>query len=353
MSALIICTGERSIRSEGYETVKVLVTGGAGYIGSHTCKALAAAGHEPVTLDNLSTGHRELVKYGPFIHGDIRDVLSVRQALAQAKPKAVIHFAASAYVGVSIREPRFYYRNNVVGTLNLLDAMRESGVDKFVFSSSCATYGEPAEVPIKESEKQVPINPYGKTKLICEEMSRDIAAADSRFECIALRYFNASGADRDGKLGEMHDPETHLIPLILRNILEPTSEFVIFGHDYDTPDGTCIRDYLHVEDLATAHVKAIERLSPGFHAYNLGTGRGNSVLEIVKAAERITGRKVTTSVGSRRPGDPSILVADPSLAHEKLNWIAEVSDIETIIRSAWLFERAKYRHSSGSHSAPH
>lgn len=323
--------------------MRVIVTGGAGYIGSHTCKALAAAGHEPLTLDDLSTGHREFVKYGPFIHGDIRDLPSVREAFAQAKPEAVIHFAASAYVGDSVRDPNFYYRNNVVGTLNLLDVMRENSVDKLVFSSSCASYGEPKSVPIKETDRQEPINPYGNTKLICEQMTRDLAKAQARFQCIALRYFNASGADRDGELGELHDPETHLIPLILLKILDPSRKFVIFGDDYETADGTCIRDYLHVEDLATAHVRALEALSPGFRAYNLGTGRGYSVREVVDAAERVTGHKLEVSIGSRRPGDPAALVADPSLAKKDLNWRAEVSDMETILQSAWAFHSEKHR----------
>lgn len=320
--------------------MKVLVTGGAGYIGSHTCKALVQAGHEPVIFDNLSTGFRSLARYGTFVHGDLNDIVSISRALAAHKPEAVIHFAASAYVGVSVREPLLYYRNNVAGTLNLLDAMIDADVRKLVFSSSCATYGEPEAMPIREAMPQSPINPYGQTKLICEQMTRDLCAAE-RFDCTALRYFNASGADRDGELGELHDPETHLIPLILQAIDDPEKPFTIFGDDYPTPDGTCIRDYLHVEDLATAHVKALEATGEGFRAFNLGTGNGYSVRQVVSEAERVTGNRLQAGVNPRRAGDPPALVADASLAREKLGWEPEASDLSNILETAWRWYKNK------------
>lgn len=316
--------------------MKVLVTGGAGYIGSHTCKALAASGHEPVVFDNLSTGNRNLVRFGRMIYGDINDASATRQAMAKERPDAVIHFAASAYVGESMRHPRAYYRNNIGGTLNLLDAMHDAGVAKLVFSSSCATYGVPETIPISENSPQQPINPYGESKLFCETMMRAAASAE-QLNCIALRYFNASGADPEGEIGELHDPETHIIPLILSAIAGHTDSFGIMGNDYDTPDGTCIRDYLHVNDLARAHVLALEKLSgsPGFDAINLGTGRGYSVKEVVAAAERVTGGNLNVGIVDRRPGDPPSLVADPAKARAALGWQPELSDIDTIIDTAW------------------
>jgi UDP-arabinose 4-epimerase len=320
--------------------MKVLVTGGAGYIGSHTCKALVRAGHEPVIFDNLSTGFRVLAKYGTFVHGDLGDPASIRRAMARHRPEAVIHFAASAYVGVSVREPRFYYRNNVAGTLNLLDAMLESGIGRLVFSSSCATYGEPETMPIQETTPQAPINPYGQTKLICEQMARAVCTAET-FDCVALRYFNAAGADREGDLGELHDPETHLIPLILDAIADPARPFTIFGDDYPTPDGTCIRDYLHVEDLASAHLLALEQPGSGFRAYNLGTGNGYSVRQVVEVAERVTGRKLNAGIVPRRPGDPPELVADASLARAELGWEPKVSDLPTILETAWRWHQSR------------
>jgi UDP-arabinose 4-epimerase len=320
--------------------MKVLVTGGAGYIGSHTCKALVRAGHEPVIFDNLSTGFRSLAKYGAFVHGDLGDPASIRRAIAQHRPEVVIHFAASAYVGVSVREPRFYYRNNVAGTLNLLDAMLEAGIGRLVFSSSCATYGEPDTMPIRETTPQSPINPYGQTKLICEQMTRAVCAAEA-FDCVALRYFNAAGADREGELGELHDPETHLIPLILDAIADPARPFTIFGDDYPTPDGTCIRDYLHVEDLTSAHLLALEQPGSGFRAYNLGTGNGYSVRQVVEEAGRVTGRKLEAGIVPRRPGDPPELVADASLARTELGWEPKVSDLPTILESAWRWHQLR------------
>lgn len=327
--------------------MKVLVTGGAGYIGSHTCKALVAAGHEPIVFDNLSTGHRALVRYGVFVHGDICDPTALRAAFRRHEPEAVIHFAASAYVGVSMREPRAYYRNNVGGTLHLLDALADHGIARFVFSSSCATYGVPEVVPIVETSPQEPINPYGRTKLICEHMAREMAAAE-KLDCTALRYFNASGADPDGELGELHDPETHAIPLILQAIADPDYSFTIMGDDYPTPDGSCIRDYLHVQDLARAHVMALDALSgeAGFRAYNLGTGNGCSVKQLVDTAEQVTGRPVKARFGARRPGDPPALVADPARAAAELGWRTEASDLPNILGTAWAWatsERNPFR----------
>ncbi len=322
--------------------MRVLVTGGAGYIGSHTCKALVAAGHIPIVFDNFSTGHRSLVQFGKAIYGDIGDVTALRRAIRDAEPDAVIHFAASAYVGESMTQPRQYYRNNITGTLNLLDAITEAGISKLVFSSSCATYGIPKTVPIKETERQLPINPYGESKLVCEQMMRSIVAAEN-LNCIALRYFNASGADPDGQIGELHDPETHVIPLLLMALAGHREKFTIMGDDYPTPDGTCIRDYLHVTDLADGHVKALDKLtaSAGFEAFNLGTGDGKSVQDLVTAAQTVTGRQLNAHRSERRPGDPPALVADSSKAMEQLGWTPEHSSIENIIDSAWKWMHQK------------
>lgn len=316
--------------------MKVLVTGGAGYIGSHTCKLLKKCGHDPVVFDNLSTGNRALVRFGPMHHGDINDAGALRRVFSAEKPDAVIHFAASAYVGESMRIPRAYYRNNISGTLNLLDTMADAGVMKLVFSSSCATYGVPPVIPIREDSPQQPINPYGESKLFGETMMKAVVAT-GQLDCIALRYFNASGADPEGEIGELHDPETHIIPLVLAGLAGHNSNFSILGDDYDTPDGTCIRDYLHVNDLASAHLKALEALTgtPNFEAYNLGTGHGLSVREIVTAAERVTGKRLDAVVGPRRPGDPPSLVADPSKATNELDWTPTHSDIDTILTTAW------------------
>lgn len=321
--------------------MKVLVTGGAGYIGSHTCKLLAADGHEPVVFDNMSTGHEFLARFGPVVRGDLADRTAIQRALADHRPDAVIHFAASAYVGESVAKPRAYYRNNVVGTLNLLDAMAEEQVDQLIFSSSCATYGVPQRVPITEDDPQLPINPYGETKLTCERMIRAAATADG-LRCIALRYFNACGADPDGLLGEVHDPETHVIPLVLESIADPDATFAIFGDDYPTPDGTCIRDYLHVTDLARAHVLALNQLgkASGFSAINLGTGEGRSVREIIDAAEQATGGRATITVKARRPGDPPTLVADHAKAFEILGWKPIFSDLPTILDTAWRWRQS-------------
>lgn len=322
--------------------MKVLVTGGAGYIGSHTCKLLKRSGHSPVVFDNLSTGNRALVKFGPMHYGDINDANSLRRIFAVERPDAVIHFAASAYVGESMRSPRAYYRNNINGTLTLLDTMADFGVKKLVFSSSCATYGIPPMIPIREDSPQNPINPYGESKLFGETMMRAAAAA-GEVECIALRYFNASGADPEGEIGELHDPETHIIPLVLTALAGHNPNFSILGADYETPDGTCVRDYLHVCDLASAHLMALEALNgtAGFEAYNLGTGHGLSVREIVTAAERVTGKSLDVVIGPRRPGDPPSLVADASKARDHLGWTPAYSDIDTILATAWAWMESR------------
>jgi UDP-arabinose 4-epimerase len=313
----------------------VLVTGGAGYIGSHAAKALAARGHVPVTYDNLIYGHRWAVQSGPFVEGDLGDRNLLLETIGRYKISAVMHFAAFAYVGESVKQPEKYFNNNVTKSLTLLDAIVESGVQHVVFSSSCATYGTPDRVPIAEDAPQRPVNPYGETKLIVERALHWYAGAhDLAFA--ALRYFNAAGADLDGKLGEVHSPETHLIPLVFQAI-DGERPLEVYGEDYPTPDGSCVRDYIHVADLADAHVKALDYLLGGGAsvAMNLGTGQGHSVKEVIGAAETVTGRKVPHTTVSRRAGDPAILVADASFAGKVLDWHPQRSDLDCIIRSAW------------------
>lgn len=326
----------------------VLVTGGAGYIGSHACKALAQAGYIPVTYDNLSRGHRHAVRWGPLVEGEIADRVAVAAALKAHHVSSVMHFAAFAYVGESGTDPALYYRNNVLGTLALLDAMREAGVDRIVFSSTCATYGLPEKMPIAETTPQRPVNPYGETKLAIERVLYWYGQAYG-LRSVALRYFNASGCDRGGEIGEEHDPETHLIPLVLRAALGTAGPVSIFGTDYPTPDGTAIRDYIHVEDLASAHVRAIQYLAEGgaSTALNLATGRGYSVREIIAAVARAAGREVPQREAPRRAGDPPALIADPSLARSVLGWQAECSDLDTIIRTALAWETR--RHNEPAH----
>lgn len=313
----------------------VLVTGGAGYIGSHACKALAKAGFRPVVFDNLSRGHREAVRWGPLVEGDLADRQRLRAALVEHRVVAVMHFAAFAYVGESVTDPALYYRNNLVGTLSLLEAMREAGVGEIVFSSTCATYGIPDRVPIREDAPRHPVNPYGETKLAIERALHWYAEA-YRMRSVSLRYFNAAGADPEGETGERHDPETHLVPLVLQAALGQRRHIDIYGTDYPTPDGTAIRDYVHVSDLAVAHLRALERLrgGGGNAAVNLGTGRGHSVREVIAAAEAATGNRVPSREAPRRPGDPPALVADPSLARDILGWRPQHSDLDTIIRTA-------------------
>jgi UDP-arabinose 4-epimerase len=314
---------------------RVLVTGGAGYIGSHTAKLLSQKGVEPIVYDNLTTGNRSALRWGPFVEGDILDTNCLECTLARFKPDAVIHFAASAYVGESVEDPSKYYRNNVAGTLSLLDACRNAKVDKVIFSSSCATYGVPSVLPIKEVTPQRPISPYGRTKLIAEHMLGDFAAAYG-LRYAALRYFNACGADPDGELGERHDPETHLIPRVLLAAGGRIPHLAIFGDDYETPDGTCIRDYIHVTDLAHAHVLAFDHLMESGRnlAINLGTGRGSSIRQILDAVTRITCREVPIEFHPRRQGDPPALYADPTLAHKALGFSPRYSDLDTIVRTA-------------------
>jgi UDP-arabinose 4-epimerase len=321
----------------------VLVTGGAGYIGSHACKALARDGYMPVAYDNLSSGHAWAAKWGPLVVGDILDGAGLTAALRRFKPVAVLHFAASAYVGESVRDPGRYYRNNVAGTLSLLEAMLDQGVKRIIFSSSCATYGLPTKTPIPESHAQEPINPYGASKLMGERMLADFGAAHG-LRSIALRYFNAAGADPDGETGEDHSPETHLIPLVLDAAAGLRPHVTIYGDDYDTPDGTPIRDYVHVSDLADAHLLALEALLGGAPStvYNLGNGRGFSVREIIAAARRVTRRRIGESVEARRPGDPPRLVGDATRALIELGWAPFFERIDDILKTAWSWHQKKH-----------
>jgi UDP-glucose-4-epimerase GalE len=327
----------------------VLVTGGAGYIGSHACKTLARAGYRPVVFDNLSRGHREAVRWGPLVEGDLADREQLVNALETHRVAAVMHFAAYAYVGESVTDPALYYRNNLAGTLSLLEGMRETGVDKIVFSSTCATYGIPDSIPISESAPQLPVNPYGETKLAIERALRWYGEA-YRLRSVSLRYFNAAGADSQGEIGELHEPETHLVPLVLQAALGQRSHIDIYGIDYPTADGTAIRDYIHVEDLAEAHVRAFEYLCAGREsaALNLGTGAGHSVREVIAAAEAVSGRAVPWRDAARRAGDPPVLIADPSLAAEQLGWRAQCSDLHTIIRTAFAW----HKHRAGQLISP-
>lgn len=315
----------------------VLVTGGAGYIGSHTCKALARAGHRPVAYDNLVYGHDWAVKWGPLERGDILDAARLRTVMQTSGASAVIHLAAFAYVGESVTDPAKYYRNNVIGTLTLLEAMRGCGIDKLVFSSTCATYGAPDMLPITEDMPQNPVNPYGASKLMIERILADYQPAYG-LKSVALRYFNAAGADPDGEIGEDHDPETHLIPLTLDAASGRRPHITIFGDDYETEDGTCIRDYIHVSDLADAHVLALQGLAGGGlrrSAYNLGTGRGYSVAAVLDAAKKVTGRDIPIVEGPRRAGDPAVLLADPTRAKTDLGFNPRFPAIEDMLLSAW------------------
>ncbi len=313
----------------------IIVTGGAGFIGSHACKALAAGGYLPVAVDNLRTGHRDAVKWGPFERADIRETTKLSEIIQRHQAKVVMHFAAAAYVGESVSDPHLYYENNVGGTMSLLAAMRLTGVRQIIFSSSCATYGSPNMLPINEQTPQVPINPYGRTKLICEQMIRDTAAT-GQLHFAMLRYFNACGADPEGELRERHDPETHLIPLALQAAAGLRGPLQVFGTDYDTADGTCVRDYIHVTDLARAHVMALDWLLSGREdlVANLGSGFGFSILDILNAIEDVTGIRTPWVPATRRAGDPPELVADVALARNTLGFRPELSDLKTILRHA-------------------
>ncbi|CAN7766043.1 UDP-glucose 4-epimerase GalE [Mesorhizobium sp. LjNodule214] len=316
----------------------ILVTGGAGFIGSHTCKLLSAAGYLPVVYDDLSRGNEKSVAWGPLVVGDIRDGEALREAIATYRPKAIIHFAALAYVGESVREPAEYYSTNVAGTIAVLDAARAGSIADVIFSSSCATYGVPEALPVRETSSQNPISPYGRTKLMGEQIIGDYAAAYGMKYAI-LRYFNACGADPDGELGEWHTPETHLVPRVLMAASGMIDEIEVFGTDYDTSDGTCVRDYIHVSDLARAHLKALMHLEAGGEnlSVNLGTGRGVSIKEILQAVSRMTSKSVPAVYRTRRPGDPAELYADPVNARVHLGFVPELSDIDTIVRTAAPF----------------
>src|SRR4051812_32282516 len=318
--------------------MNVLVAGGAGDIGSHTVKRLREAGHTPVIYDNCSRGHRvvaDILKV-PIVVDDLNNRGTLIRTLRDHRIDTVMHFAAYAYVGESVEKPLMYYHNNVATTVNVLEAMQETGVKRFVFSSTCATYGDPDKIPITEDEKKKPVSPYGRSKLMVEEVLQDYIVADKQFSFAALRYFNASGCAMDGTLGEDHDPETHLIPVLLQSVSGVRKEITVFGTDYPTPDGTNIRDYIHVDDLADAHILAMEKLGGGQSLFcNLGTGNGFSVKQIIATVEKVTNRKVPVKFGPRRAGDAIALYADPSRAKSVLGWEAKHKDPESIIRSAW------------------
>ena len=314
---------------------RVLVVGGAGYVGSHTCLALHEAGLVPVAYDNLSSGHAAFVRWGELERGDILDAARLDDVLARHRPVAIIHFAALSEVGRSVDEPLAFYRNNVAGTISLLEAAGRAGVGRIVFSSTCATYGEPLHLPMREDHRRAPVSPYGRSKAMVEEILVDAGAA-SGARSVALRYFNAAGADPEGRIGERHDPETHAVPLLIDAALGRRPAFRVFGTDYDTPDGTCVRDYVHVLDLGRAHVQAVRYLMDGGEsaAFNLGTGTGTSVLELMRAVGRVSGRTVPSENAARRAGDPAILVADNARARERLGW-QPTQAIDGIVESAW------------------
>jgi UDP-glucose-4-epimerase GalE len=320
--------------------MRILVTGGAGYIGSHAFRLFRASGHDVWAYDNLCMGHRAAVPADRLIVGDLGEPARLDQALLEHRIEAVVHFAAFAFVGESVREPGRYYVNNVVNTINLLEAVRRHGVGRFVFSSTCAVYGTPARVPITEDLPLQPINPYGNTKLAMERALCDYGEAHGLGVAL-LRYFNAAGASPDGAIGEDHDPETHLIPLVIQAAMGQRPAIEVFGTDYPTPDGTCIRDYIHVDDLASAHLLALEALGPGKRIIcNLGTGRGHSVREVIRAVEEVTGRKVAVRETARRPGDPPELVANAERAGRELGWRPRFTDLRQIVETAWGWHRA-------------
>ena len=330
-----------NIRPLAAEPRRVLVTGGAGYIGSHAAKALSLAGYEVVVYDNLIAGHREAVRYGPLVDGDITNLSSVRQALREHDIWAVMHFAAFLDVGESVREPAKYYRNNVTGALTVLEAMSLEKARLFVFSSTCATYGEPIETPISELHPQKPINSYGESKLAVERALPHFEHAFG-LHSVALRYFNAAGADPDGEIGEDHSPEIHLIPRAIEAATGGRA-LQVFGDDYPTPDGTCLRDYIHVSDLADAHVKALQAIAETdrSHIYNLGTGHPHSVREVIASVERVTGRSVPWSLAPRRPGDPAVLYAAAHKAQSELHWTPRFPDIDSIVTTAWHWHQRR------------
>jgi UDP-glucose 4-epimerase len=320
--------------------MKVLVVGGAGYVGSHTVRLLNREGHEVWVYDNLSRGHREAVPTGRLIEGNISDRGLLLQVLRDREIDAVMHFAAYALVNESVQHPALYYQNNVSATLDLLEAMRQVGVWRFVFSSTTATYGQPEKIPIAETTPQNPINPYGFTKLVIERALTDYAQAYG-FGVASLRYFNAAGASEDGSIGEDHDPESHIIPIVLQVALGQRDHISIYGDDYPTPDGTCVRDYIHVNDLGSAHLKALANLKPGSNLQlNLGTGEGTSVLQVIEACREVTGHPIPTKVAPRREGDPACLVADSTLAQKTLVWTPKYKTIGPIVETAWRWHQS-------------
>jgi UDP-glucose 4-epimerase len=319
--------------------MRILVVGGAGYIGSHMVKMLGGLGCEVTTLDNLSSGYRDAVLCGEFVQGDLAD-RSLLESLLKRGFDAVMHFASFIQVGESMQHPDKYYRNNLINTLNLLEAMQGAGVGRFIFSSTAATFGEPQYTPIDERHPQLPINPYGRTKLMVEQALADFDRAYG-LKSVSLRYFNAAGADPQGELGERHDPETHLIPLVLQAASGRRRQISVFGRDYDTPDGTCIRDYIHIQDLCSAHWLALQSLVQGAQsqAYNLGNGNGFSVQEVIDTAQEVTGRPIALVNGPRRAGDPARLVGDSTAARKQLGWAPLYADLRTIVEHAWRWER--------------
>jgi UDP-glucose 4-epimerase len=320
----------------------ILVVGGAGYIGSHMVKRLGQLGCAVTTLDNLSSGHRDAVLCGDFVHGDLADRALLKGLIQPGRFDAVMHFASFIQVGESVQKPAMYYENNVTNTLHLLDAMRDAGVQRFIFSSTAATFGEPQYTPMDERHPQAPINPYGRSKLMIEQVLEDYDRAYG-LKSVCLRYFNAAGADPDGQLGERHDPETHLIPLVLQAASGRRSHISVFGRDYDTPDGTCIRDYIHINDLCEAHWLALQSLmqGAGSQRYNLGNGNGFSVQEVINAAIHVTGQAIAVRDAPRREGDPARLVADATLARQQLGWQPQFADLETMVRHAWGWEQSR------------
>ncbi len=325
--------------------LSILVTGGAGYIGSHMVKLLVREGHQVTVLDNLSTGHRDATAGAKLVEGDLRREADVARAFGAGRIEVVMHFAASCYVGESVQNPAKYYANNVIGTINLLEAMRRADVSRLVFSSTCSTYGDPVALPMSESHPQLPVNPYGMTKLTAERAMSDYGRAYG-FDTAALRYFNAAGCDPEGELGERHDPETHLIPLVIKEALRvraggnpEDTQLNVFGDDFDTPDGSCIRDYVHIADLCAAHLLAMERLLggkvSGFNAFNLGTGKGYSVKEVIETCRHVTGQDIRYKIATRRAGDPARLVASAALARTELGWSPHFNELSDIVDTAW------------------
>lgn len=328
----------------------ILVTGGAGYVGSHVCKALAAAGYLPITYDNLSQGHRWAVRWGPLERGELADATRLDDVMTRHRPAAVMHFAGAIAAGESVVDPAKYYRNNVLGTLTLLEAMHRHDIGRIVFSSTAAIFGDPQYLPIDERHPQAPINPYGRGKLMCERMLADFAGAHG-IRSVSLRYFNAAGADPDGELGEAHEPETHLIPLVLDAAAGRRHRIEVFGNEYATPDGTCVRDYIHVCDLAAAHLLALRRMEGEAiaDAFNLGNGAGFTVLEVIEAARRVTGRPIPTTMRGPRPGDPASLVADSGRAYRELGWRPQFADLTAQLSHAWQWHcRAMAQSATGS-----